>query len=82
MLYLVNKEFQKCHVSENYQLLYQIMFLLIIINLKLQLKGKFGTLQKSIPDVIGIQQDESILRVSLKEGNKKSPFITWFISNT
>ena len=29
-------------------------------------KGKFGTLQTQIPDTIGIQQDESILKVSLK----------------
>jgi large subunit ribosomal protein L6 len=29
-------------------------------------KGKFGTLQTKIPETIGIQQDESILKVSLK----------------
>jgi large subunit ribosomal protein L6 len=29
-------------------------------------KGKFGTLQTVIPNTIGIQQDNSILRVSLK----------------
>ena len=33
-------------------------------------KGKFGTLQKEIPDMIGIQQDNSILRVSLKNETK------------
>ena len=29
-------------------------------------KGKFGTLQTKIPETIGIQQDDSILKVSLK----------------
>lgn len=29
-------------------------------------KGKFGTLQTQIPETIGIQQDQSILKVSLK----------------
>ena len=29
-------------------------------------KGKFGTLQTQIPDTIGIEQDASILKVSLK----------------
>lgn len=29
-------------------------------------KGKFGTLQTYIPETIGIQQDQSILKVSLK----------------
>ena len=33
-------------------------------------KGKFGTLQTVIPDIIGIQQDENILRVSLKNETK------------
>ena len=33
-------------------------------------KGKFGTLQTAIPDIIGIQQDDSILRVSLKNETK------------
>jgi len=33
-------------------------------------KGKFGTLQTAIPDTIGIQQDNSILRVSLKNETK------------
>ena len=33
---------------------------------ELKVKGKFGTLQTIIPDTIGIQQDESILKVSLK----------------
>ena len=33
-------------------------------------KGKFGTLQTSIPDIIGIQQNDSILRVSLKNETK------------
>ena len=33
---------------------------------ELTVKGKFGTLQAVIPDTIGIQQDESILKVSLK----------------
>lgn len=30
-------------------------------------KGKFGTLQTKIPETIGIQQDESILKVNLKD---------------
>ena len=29
-------------------------------------KGKFGTLQTQIPDTIGIQQNDSILKISLK----------------
>lgn len=33
---------------------------------ELIVKGKFGTLQTKIPETIGIQQDESILKVSLK----------------
>nr|YP_010283445.1 ribosomal protein L6 [Bacillaria paxillifer]ULD16564.1 ribosomal protein L6 [Bacillaria paxillifer] len=33
---------------------------------ELTVKGKFGTLQTKIPDTIGIQQDDSILKVSLK----------------
>lgn len=35
-------------------------------NSEIIVKGKFGTLQTQIPDTIGIQQDDSILRVSLK----------------
>ena len=37
---------------------------------EITVKGKFGTLQKAIPDMIGIQQDNSILRVSLKNETK------------
>ena len=33
-------------------------------------KGKFGTLQTEIPDIIGIQQDDSILRINLKNETK------------
>jgi len=33
---------------------------------EITVKGKFGTLQTVIPNTIGIQQDDSILRVSLK----------------
>ena len=33
---------------------------------ELTVKGKFGTLQTVLPETIGIQQDESILKVSLK----------------
>ena len=33
---------------------------------EITVKGKFGTLQTHIPETIGIQQDESILKVSLK----------------
>lgn len=32
---------------------------------EITIKGKFGTLQKPIPSTIGIQQDESVLKVSL-----------------
>jgi large subunit ribosomal protein L6 len=34
-------------------------------------KGKFGTLQTKIPETIGIQQDESILKVILKNEAQK-----------
>ena len=37
---------------------------------EITVKGKFGTLQKAIPDIIGIQQDDSILRVSLENETK------------
>ena len=37
---------------------------------KIIVKGKFGTLQTAIPDIIGIQQDDSMLRVSLKNETK------------
>ena len=37
---------------------------------ELTVKGKFGTLQTKIPDTIGIQQDDSILKVSLKNETK------------
>ena len=33
---------------------------------EITVKGKFGTLQTQIPDTIGIEQDENILKVSLK----------------
>lgn len=33
---------------------------------EITVKGKFGTLQTQIPETIGIQQDNSILKVSLK----------------
>jgi large subunit ribosomal protein L6 len=33
---------------------------------EITVKGKFGTLQTQIPDTIGIQQNDSILKVSLK----------------
>ena len=33
---------------------------------KIVVKGKFGTLQTQIPETIGIQQDQSSLKVSLK----------------
>ena len=38
---------------------------------ELTVKGKFGTLQTVIPDSIGIQQDESILKVSLKNETRQ-----------
>ena len=34
---------------------------------EITVKGKFGTLQKAIPDIIGIQQDDSILRIKLEK---------------
>ena len=34
---------------------------------KITVKGKFGTLQTQIPDTIGIQHEDSILKVSLKD---------------
>ena len=37
---------------------------------EITVKGKFGTLQTEIPDIIGIQRDDSILRVSLKNETK------------
>ena len=39
-------------------------------NSEIIVKGKFGTLQTTLPDTIGIQQDDSILRVSLKNETK------------
>jgi large subunit ribosomal protein L6 len=33
---------------------------------KITVKGKFGTLQTQLPDIIAIQQDDSVLKVSLK----------------
>merc|ERR1712048_888770 len=33
---------------------------------ELIVKGKFGTLQRTIPEVINIQQDDNILKISLK----------------
>jgi large subunit ribosomal protein L6 len=33
---------------------------------ELIIKGKFGSLQRIIPETIGIQQDENILKISLK----------------
>ena len=36
------------------------------LNSEITIKGKFGTLQTQIPDTIGIQQEDSILRISLK----------------
>jgi large subunit ribosomal protein L6 len=37
---------------------------------EITVKGKFGTLQTKIPTIIGIQQDESILRINLKTDNR------------
>jgi large subunit ribosomal protein L6 len=37
---------------------------------EITIKGKFGTLQTNIPDIIGIQQDQSILKVNLKNETK------------
>jgi len=36
------------------------------INSEIIVKGKFGTLQTKIPETIGIQQENSVLKVSLK----------------
>jgi large subunit ribosomal protein L6 len=37
---------------------------------EITIKGKFGTLQTTIPDIIEIQQDQSILKVNLKNETK------------
>ncbi len=37
---------------------------------EITVKGKFGTLQTHIPDIIAIQQDQSILKVNLKNETK------------
>ena len=37
---------------------------------EITVKGKFGILQTKIPTIIGIQQDESILRINLKNDNR------------
>lgn len=39
-------------------------------NSEITVKGKFGTLQTKIPDVININKDNNILKVSLKEENR------------
>lgn len=36
------------------------------LNSEITVKGKFGTLQIQIPDIIGIKQNDNILRVNLK----------------
>lgn len=38
---------------------------------QLTVKGKFGTLVTTIPDLIDINQDSNVLKVSLKQTNKK-----------
>ena len=47
------------HVDVNYK------------NSEITVKGKFGTLQTKVPDVIDINQTENQLKVSLKEETKK-----------
>jgi large subunit ribosomal protein L6 len=37
---------------------------------EITVKGKFGSLQTKIPDIIGIKQDDGILKVSLKNETK------------
>ena len=37
---------------------------------EITVKGKFGSLQTKIPDIIGIKQDDRILKVSLKNETK------------
>lgn len=34
---------------------------------EITVKGKFGTLQTTIPEIIGIQQNDTVLKVNLKE---------------
>jgi large subunit ribosomal protein L6 len=46
------------------------MLMLIVMNQKLSVKGKFGTLQKNIPDGIDIDSNTGKLTVSLKEETK------------
>ena len=36
---------------------------------EISVKGKFGTLQTSLPDTIQIQQEDTTLKVSLKSDN-------------
>jgi large subunit ribosomal protein L6 len=38
---------------------------------EITVKGKFGTLTTEIPDVININQDENVLKVSVKDETKK-----------
>ena len=49
-------------IPENVEVNYQ--------NSELIVKGKFGTLQTSVPDVINILQDDKILKISVKEQTK------------
>ena len=39
---------------------------------EITVKGKFGTLQKNLPDVINITQENDKLKVSVKENSKNS----------
>ena len=50
------------HIPENVNVNYSESEIIV--------KGKFGILQTAIPDIIGIQQDDSTLRVSLKNETK------------
>jgi len=50
------------NIPENVEVNYQ--------NSELIVKGKFGTLQTSVPDVIDILQDDKILKISVKEQTK------------
>jgi large subunit ribosomal protein L6 len=50
------------HIPENVTVNY--------IDSQLTIQGKFGILQTMIPETIGVQQDESILRVSLKSDTR------------
>ena len=65
-IYGKEKEFLICQESENYLLLYQKKYRLILNGLEMTVTGKYGTLQQKIPQHIIIQENEGLIYVSLK----------------